>query len=229
MNFHGQIKDTIEDYIEKVDLDKLQKDEMEFRNLEKIQELEHVLGEGHANVKVGRVATVDLDVSVEDIDEKDYNEEELSENYNEGKTTLTKSNLTIKQEVDLNMLSNEYKTLGHEINKPNASKLVVADDLDISKLPEEEKEKFEPSASGYYLLIMNEKGEFEPSGFEEDIATGTHPEEKNYQIEHDGDVVKDDVIARFKVPGTQKTIAIDKRCIWRNTSILFTRKNKRWK
>ena len=119
------------------------------------------------------------------------------------KSTLTKNELTIKQEVNLNRLANEFKTLGHEINKPNASKLVVADDLDLSHLPEEEKEKFEPSAS--------------------------HPEEKNYQIEHDGDVVKDDVIARFRVPRTQKTIAIDKRCTWRNTSILLSRKNKRWK
>ena len=226
MNFHGQIKDTIENYIEKIDFDKLQKDEMEFRNPEKIQDLEHVLGEGHANVKVGRVATVDLDVPAKEYEDKD-NDELLEEET--PKSTLTKNELTIKQEVNLNRLVNEYKTIGHEINKPNASKLVIASDLDLSKMSEEEKEKFEPSPSGYYLLIMNEKGEFEPSGFEEDNATGTHPEEKNYQIEHDGDVVKDDVIARFRVPGTQKTISIDKRCIWRNTSILFTRKNKRWK
>ena len=206
MNFHGQIKDTIEDCIEDIDFEKLQKNEIEFRNSEKIQELEYVLGEGHANVKVRRVATVDLDVPVQEYEDKD-NDELLEEETT--KTTLSKKDLTIKQEVDLNRLSNEYKTLGQEINKPDASKLVIADDLDLSELSEEEKEKFKSSASGYYLLIMNEKGEFEPSGFEEDYATGTHPEEKNYQIEHDGDVVKDDVIARFRIPGTQKTIAID--------------------
>lgn len=133
----------------------------------------------------------------------------------EEKTTT--KDIALKQEIDLSERANDMhnlkKWLGGKI-PPEFTKLAVIDSSDMSKMKDENGEKYQRNSTRYDLAVVDKDNNVEPlkkyiPELEQRTASGNNPMAQKYQVNKQGKVEKDAILSEYEIAG--KIIQIDNK------------------
>lgn len=148
---------------------------------------------------------------------KEYNKANLKpkKNVKQQEETVTKKDVNIKQEVDLNERADDIqdlkKWLGGKIPN-NFYKLAVVPTDDMTKFKDENGKSMNKETSRYSLVLIGKDGKVEPlkkyiPQLEQNHSVGTNPRKEEYQINSDGKIEKDAIASEYRIGN--KIIQID--------------------
>lgn len=153
------------------------------------------------------------------IDEKDEEIIKDKEERDETKPikTITKDEVNIKQEVDLDERANDMHNFRNWLgeNLPTeADKIVVVESYELSKMKDEDGKKYNSPSTRYSICILTENGEVEPlqkyiQNLKQRASAGSNPTEQKYQVDKDGKVEKDAIYSEYEIG--DKVLQIDNK------------------
>lgn len=165
--------------------------------------------------EVTKVATIDLKQKIEEIEEKEENESH--NNMQRIKNTLsipkikrqsTVKDVNIKQELEMNDKVTDMKTLGQlleqngkmpEIEGKEFIQMGVIESDHRDNLLNTNGQRAKVNTTRYSFVAIAKDGTVVPLELSQDHQEGNNPRETNYQVNHDGEVLKDDVLSRFNI------------------------------
>ena len=210
----------IKDVVQSIDLNKK---EISLREQEERQKelIEHALGIDQKNIT--RIATLSLKQVIDYSDNKD---KEKLKNLEDNKNNINKQmelnqsikninlersttkDVAIKQQTNLEGKITDFKTLGQVLDKNGKlphiegkkfTKMGVIESDDRDKLKDINGKNAEKNTTRYSLVAIANDGTVVPLDLKQDSLDGRNPMRQNYQINHDGQVIKDDVLSRFSI------------------------------
>ena len=219
-----EIGKQIKDVVQSIDLTKkeisLRQEEQRQREL-----IKNALG--IEKNEITRIATLDLDQLIEYkdiIDNKQEQEKQQEEkdvqkniekqiNLNQNVKNLnpkrsTIKDINIKQQTNLEGKITDMKTLGQVLDKNNKlphiegkkfTKMGVIESDHRDKLKDVDGKNVSKNTTRYSLVAIANDGTVVPLDLKQDSQDGRNPMKQNYQINHDGKVIKDDVLSRFNI------------------------------
>lgn len=129
-----------------------------------------------------------------------------------------KSDIKIKQEVDMNTrvtdMSNLEQVLQKNRKMPELEggdeplKMGIVESDDLKDLKNEKGQKEQGHTSRYETVMITKQGNVKALDLDNDTQEGNNPLEKNYQVKQNGTVKNNDVLTRLKVG--EGTIGIEK-------------------
>lgn len=156
-----------------------------------------------------------LDENDKEIIEDKENEEESDEQ--EEIRSTTKSDVNIKQEIELDERANDMHDFGHWLggNLPlEANKIVVIESYEMNKMKDENGKNYHAPSTRYSLGVLNEKEEIEPlqkyiPNLRQSTSAGSNPTEQKYQVDKKGDVEKEEIYSEYEIG--KKILQIDNK------------------
>lgn len=165
--------------------------------------------------EITKVATIDLREKVEEIEERE--DKENTDNEQRIKNTLnipkikkqsTIKDVNIKQELEMNDKVTDMKTLGQlleqngkmpEIEGKEFIQMGVIESDQRDNLLNSDGKRAKVNTTRYSFVAIAKDGTVVPLDLSQDHQEGNNPRETNYQVSHDGEVSKDDVLSRFNI------------------------------
>lgn len=195
----GEAKDQIQTLAREIDVKELQEQEKD------IDEYRHVL-----SVALG-VDEKDLISYTEvNLDEK---VQEKEKNIEKEERVATKKDINAKQEISLDAMATDMKTLGQVLQKggkiPNIegkkfTKLLVVESNDVKNIDKNAK----INSSRLSFVLEASDGSVMPIDLEQDRQEGNNPREISHRTKADGRVEQDDVNCRYKTGDGDSTLSI---------------------
>ena len=207
-----QIKDVVQGIdLYKKEISLRQEEEKQMKLLEKLLDI--------PELEIRRFATVDLNQIIEDKQQiKDNSLEnqkkkeviQLQQNIikNKEDKPITTKDINVKQETKLSGKITNMKTLGQLLEKNNKMpkmegkkfvKMGVIESDHKNKLKDANGKQLNKDTTRYSLVAIASDGTVVPLDLKQDAQDGRNPTKQNYQINHDGQVIQDDVLSRFRI------------------------------
>lgn len=203
----GEIKDTISEVVNNIEDEELEKMPNEY-NKEQIHVLEKLL-DLDEDEKISRISTVKLSQKLKDDKTIEDDEKEPKENEEEiEKESFEENDVNIKQTMNFDDKVTYIKDLGQliksagkmpEMEGKNFIKMGVIESYEMDKLRGEDDKQTQNNTTRYSFVAIATDGTIVPMDLEQDYQEGANPTEKNYQINRNGEIEKDDVLSRFKI------------------------------
>lgn len=159
---------------------------------------------------ITKVATIDLKQKVQKDQIK--NNKQMQKNLNIAniipQKRITKKDLNIKQELEMNDKVTDMQTLGQLLQKSNKlpqmkgkkfTKMGVIESDHIDEVINEKGKNQKANTTRYSFVAIANDGTVVPINLSKDHAEGNNPREENYQVNQKGEVAKDDVASRYKI------------------------------
>ena len=140
---------------------------------------------------------------------------------NEEKNENTTKKINVKQTVKMDAMATDMDSIGKRLEKAGKirgndkhAKLGIVESDQISNLRDENGNKLKGQSSRYQAVVVtNEKSKdggqiVKPLDIETDMQEGTNPAKRNYQVNQNKSVKKDDVVTRLKIQG-EETLGIE--------------------
>lgn len=209
----AQIKDEIVQVIEKNGKEKVIE--------EKDKDLQ--IGENVIYSKTTKESNKNVELKKDEEKDKNKNNKRESKNTknNEEKNENSTKNINIKQTVKMDAMATDMDSIGKRLEKAGKvkwndkhAKLGIVESDQISNLRDENGNKLKGKSSRYQAVVVtNEKSKdggqiVKPLDIETDMQEGTNPTERNYQVNQNKSVKKDDVVTRLKIQG-EETLGIE--------------------
>ncbi len=200
----AQAKETIQKFAENININEIKEIEEKYGE-RKRKELSKVLGIEKKKIK--SITEADLDQKVEE----SKRPKEQTKNIKQEKQFQNTKNVDIKQEIELNTMATDLKTLGQILQR--AGKMPKVDGKNFTKLGIVESEDVKNvdgkvNTSEYSFVAIASDGTVVPVDLEQDYQEGTNPTEIGYQTRTDGAIEQDDVKCRFRTGFGDETLSI---------------------
>lgn len=209
----AQIKDEIVQTIEKSGKEKVI--EENDKNLQFDEDVVYSKNTKESN------KNIELKKDEEKCKNKNNKRESKNTKNNEEKNENTTKKINVKQTVKMDAMATDMDSIGKRLEKAGKirgndkhAKLGIVESDQISNLRDENGNKLKGQSSRYQAVVVtNEKSKdggqiVKPLDIETDMQEGTNPTKRNYQVNQNKSVKKDDVITRLKIQG-EETLGIE--------------------
>ncbi len=164
---------------------------------------------------------IELEKDEEKCKNKNNKIESKNTKNNEEKNENTTKKINVKQTVKMDAMATDMDSIGKRLEKAGKirgndkhAKLGIVESDQISNLRDENGNKLKGQSSRYQAVVVtNEKSKdggqiVKPLDIETDMQEGTNPAKRNYQVNQNKSVKKDDVVTRLKIQG-EETLGIE--------------------
>ena len=164
---------------------------------------------------------IELKKDEEKCKNKNNKRESKNTKNNEEKNENTTKKINVKQTVKMDAMATDMDSIGKRLEKAGKirwndkhAKLGIVESDQISNLRDENGNKLKGQSSRYQAVVVtNEKSKdggqiVKPLDIETDMQEGTNPTKRNYQVNQNKSVKKDDVVTRLKIQG-EETLGIE--------------------
>lgn len=209
----AQIKDEIVQTIEKSGKEKVI--EENDKNLQFDEDVVYSKNTKESN------KNIELKKDEEKCKNKNNKRESKNTKNNEEKNENTTKKINVKQTVKMDAMATDMDSIGKRLEKAGKikgndkhAKLGIVESDQISNLRDENGNKLKGQSSRYQAVVVtNEKSKdggqiVKPLDIETDMQEGTNPTKRNYQVNQNKSVKKDDVVTRLKIQG-EETLGIE--------------------
>mgnify|MGYP000428177752 CR=1 FL=1 len=209
----AQIKDEIVQTIEKSGKEKVI--EENDKNLQFNEDVVYSKNTKESN------KNIELKKDEEKCKNKNNKRESKNTKNNEEKNENTTKKINVKQTVKMDAMATDMDSIGKRLEKAGKirgndkhAKLGIVESDQISNLRDENGNKLKGQSSRYQAVVVtNEKSKdggqiVKPLDIETDMQEGTNPTKRNYQVNQNKSVKKDDVVTRLKIQG-EETLGIE--------------------
>ncbi len=209
----AQIKDEIVQTIEKSGKEKVI--EENDKNLQFDEDVVYSKNTKESN------KNIELKKDEEKCKNKNNKRESKNTKNNEEKNENTTKKINVKQTVKMDAMATDIDSIGKRLEKAGKirgndkhAKLGIVESDQISNLRDENGNKLKGQSSRYQAVVVtNEKSKdggqiVKPLDIETDMQEGTNATKRNYQVNQNKSVKKDDVVTRLKIQG-EETLGIE--------------------
>lgn len=164
---------------------------------------------------------IELKKDEEKCKNKNNKRESKNTKNNEEKNENTTKKINVKQTVKMDAMATDMDSIGKRLEKAGKirgndkhAKLGIVESDKISNLRDKNGNKLKGQSSRYQAVVVtNEKSKdggqiVKPLDIETDMQEGTNPTKRNYQVNQNKSVKKDDVVTRLKIQG-EETLGIE--------------------
>lgn len=165
-------------------------------------------------VDLEKYTEVEKDSESDNSEDKDIEKEEQEEKKNK---EITRDDVNIKQEVDLDSMANDMQNLRNWLggNLPKEStKVVVLDSVEMNKMQDKDGKTYNRPSTRYALFVVDKNERVEPlqkyiPNLKQRDASGNNPTKPKYQINKFGEVEKESIYSEYEIG--DKIVQIDNK------------------